>query len=180
MDLSNIGVFQPTVACSNYVRKFSGALTDMATNSICPRFFLDGQYMKLTIIAALILFIPKTLWSQASKSPLILYAIPYLKCESDENGGTQRWWMSEDEMVEYATTVTKVKGKYYWASRQNRPLTLYNTSDSYVFKADKGAGYIRLFKKPHGEMPDAKLVIVHIPIGKKIQTYWASTGTFVP
>jgi hypothetical protein len=83
-----------------------------------------------------------------------------------EAGETERTVLAPEQAKEQRLLVTVVDGRFYWASRQNRPLTM-TTSGAFTL-LDSGVGSYVKFTSVDGRI----LYIEHVNVGMNTLTYW--------
>lgn len=81
--------------------------------------------------------------------------------------GAKRQRLDRDEAATHALQIKIVDGRYYWASRANRPLTVTTSGDfTYLTSAEPGH-YVRFTK-----INDRLSYVEHVDMGFGSVTYW--------
>lgn len=81
--------------------------------------------------------------------------------------GTQRQGLDRDQAAKQALRITIIDGRYYWTSRENRPLTLTTSGEfSYLTSTEPGQ-YVR-FRQINGRLS----YVEHVDMGLGSVTYW--------
>lgn len=75
--------------------------------------------------------------------------------------------------------ISLIDGKLYWASRENRPMTVFESGAFFVFVADGGAGYVKVIKPDmkeaaslFGETETRYDYVEHLTLGLGSMTYY--------
>jgi hypothetical protein len=91
---------------------------------------------------------------------------PAVRVDATKEGATRRQ-LGRDEAANHRLKISIVNGKYYWASRENRPLTLTSSGEfTYLSSTDPGQ-YVR-FKK----INDRIEYVEHVDKAFESVTFW--------
>ena len=103
-------------------------------------FIIIFHWHKAIVLALLVTFC----FHKVSLSEnLVLNGLPIWKVSSSFED-TNRVILTESEQNEFRLLITGNNGKYYWASRGNRELTLKISGAIYIFIDPMGGGYIEI------------------------------------
>ncbi|MBI2118857.1 MAG: hypothetical protein HYT97_04430 [Elusimicrobia bacterium] len=95
-----------------------------------------------------------------------IIGIPKSRTDSNESN-TVRKTLSKMDVDKNKLIITRIDGKFYWTSRENRQLD-HNVSGVYdYFYLPDGAGYIKACK-----MNNKLVYMEHVHTGLSIITYW--------
>ena len=93
--------------------------------------------------------------------------------------------LSELNQKKHRLLITKLNGKYYWASRENRELIHTESSDIHVFVDIKGGGYIEIYDQSGDSdlLRESGLPVLykeHVRLYMGNITYWGGANLFFP
>jgi hypothetical protein len=81
--------------------------------------------------------------------------------------GAKRQRLDRDHAAKQALQITIIDGRYYWTSRENRPLTLTTSGEFFYLTATEPGQYVR-FRK----INDRLSYVEHVDMGFGSVTYW--------
>ena len=100
------------------------------------------------------------------KNAIALEGVPSVRVDTTEEGGARRE-LDAAEAVKDSLKINIIDGKYYWASRSNRPLTLISSGEfTYLSSTERGK-YIRLRR-----LNDKISYVEHVDMARGSVTYW--------
>jgi hypothetical protein len=132
--------------------------------------------------APLILFLVFLLIPSAGlcQSRTVFSGVPVVKVSE---GGTERVpeTLEREKAINLGCVVSEIRGKYYWATRENKEMVRYVSGAFVTYMAVDGSGYVRLI---HQSAKDAASLmsptealfdyVEHILIGLRSVTYYGN------
>ena len=98
--------------------------------------------MKL-IITFLILF-TAVCRSEVTSAEVVFEGLPSMKVTVFDNGKPEQETMNPSRSSEYAVRIVKLGNKYFWESRESKPLNIIKSGVYTTYFAEDGSGYIRI------------------------------------
>jgi hypothetical protein len=95
-----------------------------------------------------------------------LEGVPSVRLDATEEGAKRRR-LQGAEASEHRLRVAIVNGQYYWASRENRPLTL-TTSGEFTYLSSTDPGHYVRFRR----INDRISYVEHVDMPQGSVTYW--------
>ena len=115
---------------------------------------------------------------------MVINALPLSAVYSSE-ASTNREMLNQSKQDENRLVITKDKGNYYWASRDNQELVHISGGAIHVFIEKKGDGYITVFDQ--STLPEAiRSSSLKIQYKEHLRnfmgsiTYWGEADSFLP
>jgi hypothetical protein len=100
------------------------------------------------------------------KDAIALEGIPSVRVDTTEEGGERRQ-LNPAEAIKDGLKINVIDGKYYWASRSNRPLTLISSGEFTYLSSTEPGKYIRLRR-----LNDRISYVEHLDMTRGSVTYW--------
>jgi len=125
-------------------------------------------------IIFLVIAVPRSF----AQSETVFSGLPSIKISE---GGTGRVIedLPRDKALNLGCVISKIGGKYYWASRENKEMTRIQSGAFETFIAVNGSGYVRViqpkmksFASLMAETEDKFDYVEHMLIGLKSVTYY--------
>jgi hypothetical protein len=135
--------------------------------------------MKKLLFIVVILFLCSSTYAQPLK---VFKGRPSIKISEGGSARTPEK-LTTSKAVNLACIISKIGDDYFWASRENTPLSLVDSGAFITFVALNGSGYIRIIKD---DMKQAASMmsetekdfdyVEHLLIGLRSVTYYGSSG----
>ena len=127
--------------------------------------------MKKIIIFALVAVM---LASGCFAESIVLKGYPFVRGEGTPEGSSNTS-LTDNVSEEYKVIISKDNGKYYWLSRENKPLLYSRSGIFHLFVNPDGSGYIKVAER------DGKyLYMEHMSLVFGTVTYWGTAEEFKP
>jgi hypothetical protein len=135
-------------------------------------------YSRTTQAIGLVAALAMLSWASASRAQTIgatpvipnkataLEGLPTVRLDATSEGA-KRQRLDRDQAANQALHITIVDGRYYWTSRENRPLTLTTSGEFTYLTSTEPGQYVRLRK-----INDRLSYVEHVDIGFGSVTYW--------
>jgi len=116
--------------------------------------------------------------SAIAESQTVFKGIPSIKI-SEAGASRKPEKLKRKEAVNLSCVISKIGNDYYWASRENTPLTRTESGSFITYTASNGSGYIRVIKS--GGKKTASLMsetekkfdyVEHLLLGLRTITYF--------
>lgn len=128
--------------------------------------------MKRLITTLLILLLSATCYAET----IVFKGYPTVKGRGMSDDGSFNTPLSESASEEYKVIISKDGDKYYWLSRENKPLLYSKSGKFHNFVNPSGSGYIKIFQTEEGNY----LYMEHMSLGLDTITYWGISEEFNP
>lgn len=135
--------------------------------------FAQRVVVVMAVVAGLALVTPGAAGqAPSSAEPVVpanataLEGVPSVRLDATEEGAKRRR-LRGAEASEHRLRVAIVNGQYYWASRENRPLTL-TTSGEFTYLSSTDPGHYVRFRR----INDRLSYVEHVDMPQGSVTYW--------
>ena len=135
-------------------------------------------YSRRTRAMAMVAALAILSWASSSRAQTIaatpvipdnataLEGLPTARLDATREGA-KRQRLDRDHAANQALQITIVDGRYYWTSRENRPLTLTTAGEFTYLTSTEPGQYVR-FRK----INDRLSYVEHVDMGFASVTYW--------
>lgn len=134
-----------------------------------------SRFFVLLLAAAMTWVAPRAVQAQSVQ---VFRGIPEVKISEAGNERTIDSLHRQDA-VNFATVISEIGGKYYWASRENKELVRHQAGAFITYLAVDGSGYIRViepaFKSTAALLSSTEAdfdYVEHLPLGLRSVTYF--------